>query len=102
LVVTGSAGNDLLYGSRLNDVIEGLAGADRLVGGLDNDTLKGGPGNDILVGGPGVDAIGGGPGNDVIRARDGLADRIFCSGGTDVVVADAIDVTSGCERVLVP
>lgn len=100
--VTGSAGNDVLYGSRLNDIIEGLEGSDRLVGGLDNDILKGGPGNDILVGGPGVDALGGGPGNDVIRARDGLADRIFCSGGTDVVVADAIDVTSGCERILVP
>jgi len=102
LVVTGSAGNDVLYGSRLDDVIEGLAGADRLVGGLGSDTLKGGPGNDVVVGGHGEDALGGGVGNDLIRARDGQVDRIFCGAGIDVVIADAVDITSGCERVLLP
>ncbi len=101
-VVIGTPADDVLYGSLLSDEIEGLAGADKLVGGLGDDTLKGGPGNDTLTGGPGRDALGGGPGNDLIRARDGHQDLIFCSGGLDTVVADATDITSGCERVLLP
>jgi hypothetical protein len=102
---------------------------ERLLGGAGNDVLVSHVGGAVVMGGTGNNTIDGrdrltrchvragsralasggplcaqwlfaGPGDDVIRARDGNLDMIDCSGGHDVVTADAIDeIMSGCERV---
>lgn len=77
----------------------GLGGVDRIVGGGLDDELLGGAGNDALTGGGGSDRLDGGEGDDTVNARDGVADRIDCGGGTDSVVADAVDVVVNCESV---
>jgi Ca2+-binding RTX toxin-like protein len=101
-----------------DDVVTGADGADAIDGGPGADRLSGGFGPDVIVGGPGADDIGGdrtaaceygpvfgvctiGSGADTIDARDGERDTIDCGPGADTVYADAIDVTAGCETVLV-
>ena len=82
--------------------VRGMAGPDTITGGGADDALFGGNGDDTVTGGAGIDRIDGGEGNDAIAARDGVADRIDCGGGTDTVVADAIDTVVGCESVQLP
>ena len=65
--VTGSAGNDTLYGGALGDTVNGGAGNDIILGGTSGDTINGGAGNDVLTGQAGVDIISGGAGNDTIH-----------------------------------
>ncbi|HMW18189.1 MAG TPA: Ig-like domain-containing protein [Accumulibacter sp.] len=57
VVPAGTAGNDLIYGSRRNDTIDGLAGNDWLEGAAGDDTLNGGTGADSLYGGDGNDTL---------------------------------------------
>ena len=78
----------------------GLGGDDTVRGGRGADRLQGGPGADQLDGGPGRDVLSGGPGADIILARDGMADRIECGKGSDVVYTDKHDrAARDCERV---
>ncbi|WP_371158137.1 hypothetical protein [Jannaschia sp. 2305UL9-9] len=65
-MVTGTAGNDDLFGSAGNDTIDGLAGNDTLTGHSGNDVLRGGPGDDAFIGGAGTDRIEGGGGTDKV------------------------------------
>lgn len=51
--VESGAGDDVLVGSSVANVLHGAAGNDRLDGAGDNDTLIGGEGNDTLDGGLG-------------------------------------------------
>lgn len=63
--VTGSKGNDKLFGDTRGNVIDGGGGSDRLFGGQGSDTLIGGAGNDILDAGNGTrERLIGGSGND--------------------------------------
>jgi Ca2+-binding RTX toxin-like protein len=64
--ITGTEGDDELYGNAGDDEILGLGGNDMLNGGKDNDTLNGGAGNDTLFGKLGVDSMIGGAGDDAI------------------------------------
>lgn len=63
-----TTGNDTIWGSNFNDVIEAGAGADTLQGYSGNDTLVGGTGNDQLRGGTGSDTYiyNAGDGDDVL------------------------------------
>jgi Ca2+-binding RTX toxin-like protein len=83
-------------------ILRGVSGVDNLTGGAFDDRILGGTGNDTLTGNGGGDQLGGGDGDDVVNARDGVADRIDCGAGTDTVVADAVDVVTGCETVQLP
>ena len=90
--VTGSAGNDTLYGGTKVSTVSGGAGNDTLYGGASGDTLTGGAGNDILWGQAGTDTINGGAGNDIIQVDvaanfEDLAspDVIDGGDGTDVL-----------------
>jgi Ca2+-binding RTX toxin-like protein len=56
-VLFGSGVNDSLFGGAGNDVLFGLMGDDLLDGGDDNDWLYGGLGNDTLIGGTGRNRI---------------------------------------------
>ena len=79
------------------------------MGGTGNDQLRGGVGNDELVGedgadtitlGGGLDVASGGSGNDRFTSRDGEVDEIDCGTGTaDIVIADTLDIVTGCESV---
>lgn len=60
--LNGTAGNDLMLGSAVGDVLYGGAGNDCLLGGGGFDWLFGEDGNDYLNGGPGFDLCFGGLG----------------------------------------
>ena len=62
--IVGTAGNDVLRGTRRSNVICGMGGRDRLFGGGGRDRLLGGAGRDLLDGGDGRDRCDGGPGTD--------------------------------------
>lgn len=73
------------------DIISGLAGNDVIFGDNGADTISGDDGNDILHGGQGADILTGGVGNDTFRILQisdisGLAENI--NGGSDV---DSLD-----------
>ena len=84
---TGSSGNELLYGSDVNDVISGNGGIDWIFGAEGNDTLTGGAGDDFLFGGAGTDVLTGGAGNDYLKGNAGADTFVFQSGdtGTDTI-----------------
>jgi Ca2+-binding RTX toxin-like protein len=73
--ITGTSGDDSIFGVWGNDTLSGGAGddevfgsfgSDSLVGGTGNDTLGGGDQNDTLVGGAGADRLDGGDGSDTV------------------------------------
>lgn len=82
--------------------LKGLGGTDRIVAGPGEDFIDGGTGDDELTGGTGFDYIVAGAGNDQVFVRDGQTDRVLCGDGADTVTADATDVLTGCETVLLP
>ena len=55
--IIGSAGSQLFFLRRGNDVAEGRGGDDAIAGEGGNDRLDGGSGNDILSGGTGADTF---------------------------------------------
>jgi hypothetical protein len=78
----GGLGDDVLYGSDVDeyfdillgqegdDLIVGLRGPNRLEGGSGNDELRGGFNNDVLLGGSGRDLLIGGEGFDTVSHRE--------------------------------
>jgi Ca2+-binding RTX toxin-like protein len=103
--VVGSPGDDNIRTYDYADTIDGGAGNDTIEGGHGDDTITGGPGRDTINAAPGSGSCNflvcrGGSGNDTILVRDGEQDSVTCGGGTDRVVADAIDTIAGdCEAV---
>ena len=75
----GSDFNDILTGSKFDNVIFGGDGSDILSGFKANDTLYGGAGRDLLTGGSGAEIIDGG---------DGISDMVRYSGSTAAVQVD--------------
>ncbi|MBA3678434.1 MAG: M10 family metallopeptidase C-terminal domain-containing protein [Sphingosinicella sp.] len=67
LVIPATNGNDTLSGTIGDDQMWGLEGADVLTGMLGADRIWGQDGNDVLTGGEGSDELYGGAGNDVLR-----------------------------------
>ena len=75
--INGLAGNDMIFGGRFaagladyDDMISGGAGNDIIWGRGGDDTLDGGTGNDIARGGQGDDTLIGGAGNDILDGGD--------------------------------
>jgi hypothetical protein len=64
--IVGTAGDDVLRGTKLPDVIVGLGGNDTITGASGNDTICAGPGNDTIIAGNGHDFVDGGSGGDTI------------------------------------
>ena len=104
-VITGTAGNDTLYGYEVNNavaggggndslyasydmtgngVLYGNAGSDSLTGGEDNDILNGGADDDYLFGAGGSDLLEGGDGDDYIDGGPG-SDTIAGGAGNDYI-----------------
>jgi uncharacterized delta-60 repeat protein len=96
-VIAGLGGNDTINGLAGNDIVCGGAGADRLTGGAGADRLLGDAGADILTGGAGADTLTGGLGADKLlggAGRDKLlggagADRLLGGPGVDVLAGGA-------------
>jgi Ca2+-binding RTX toxin-like protein len=88
---TGTANDDVMFGSRHDDILNGGAGFDILLGGLGNDSLSGAAGNDDLVGGAGDDTLSGGSDSDLLEGFDGNdtenggsgRDFLYGDGGND-------------------
>ena len=84
LLVTGTAGNDLLTGWNEPLTYDGLAGDDTITAGLYDDTIYGGDGNDTIADSGGTNYIDGGAGNDTISVDDGQ-DTILGGLGNDQI-----------------
>lgn len=103
-VLIGRGGDDVLIGGRGRDIILAGDGLDRVYGGPGRDLLSGAAGEDVLAGGAGRDLIDGDDGADSLIADDdaGVPDTIPCDPGPDpdldLVLADASDRRSGCNR----
>lgn len=86
IILTGTAGDDLIQGGTGNDSLFGALGNDTLRGGQGDDTLLGGQGNDEIYGGQGNDYVYAGQGDDTIQP--GLGNDMVESGqGNDVILA---------------
>ena len=81
-VITGTAGNDELAGSRIADEISGGLGNDSISGAGGNDLVDGGDGDDTILAGNGDDIVHGGSGNDTLYGGTGN-DRLFGDDGND-------------------
>jgi Ca2+-binding RTX toxin-like protein len=104
--ILGGPGNDDIYGTDTDDVLDGGPGDDGVTGWIGKDTLTGGPGNDRLDGGyvthsfddsnpdaeptskeadnDAADVLDGGPGDDSLQGGGGT-DRITGGDGEDTV-----------------
>ena len=71
-VLSGTNGDDTLFGGRERDVIYGKGGNDTLGGQRGSDVVLGGPGNDSLADLGGDDVLYGGTGNDILFGDDVL------------------------------
>jgi Ca2+-binding RTX toxin-like protein len=100
-LILGKGGRDRLYGYGGDDILCGGDGFDRLYGGTGNDILdgEGGPdylyastGNDFLFGGPGVDYLYGSGGADLLEGGDDK-DWLFGQNGPDVMNGGAANDT---------
>jgi len=91
--LTGSSGDDVLYGGDRPDVLHGQNGNDQLEGFQGNDALYGNKGKDTLIGGGGNDILNGGMGYD----------QIIESGNVDFTLSNiklegrGMDAISGIE-----
>ncbi|MDH2327084.1 hypothetical protein QCN27_09400 [Cereibacter sp. SYSU M97828] len=111
---TGTAGNDVMAGTFMKEVIRSYSGNDRLGGKGGNDTLLAGSGNDRLDGGAGHDILGGEGGNDVLIGGSG-SDRLVGGTGNDLMSGGSgadrfvfhtghgkdriVDFTPGADRI---
>lgn len=108
--ITGTAGNDNLFGTEADDLIEGGGGNDLLVGAGGNDNLRGGTGNDTLLDAVGTNVFEGGPGNDTMIGQAALdtavftgpvASYSFVDKGSQITVSgpDGADTLTGIEQL---
>jgi Ca2+-binding RTX toxin-like protein len=105
--ITGTIGNDELFGLDLegdlvfalegDDTVNGLDGNDTLVGGSGGDAILGNLGDDIIFGNSGVDYLIGNEGNDTILSgqdNDFIVDTLgnnllFGNLGDDIIIGGA-------------
>jgi Ca2+-binding RTX toxin-like protein len=69
IVINGLGGDDVIQASGLTGMLltaNGGDGDDILIGSRGNDVLSGGAGDDVLIGNGGIDVLDGGPGNNVV------------------------------------
>jgi Ca2+-binding RTX toxin-like protein len=102
-LVSGTSGNDYLYGLTGKDtLLSGLGGNDNLYGSTGNDTLAGGTGNDYLSGGTGNDSylFNLGDGIDTIQEQYGASYTDVLKLGAGIKAGDITVNRSGNSLVL--
>ncbi|RZI41391.1 calcium-binding protein [Herbaspirillum sp. HC18] len=97
--LNGGAGNDSLWGRAGNDVLNGGGGADSLYGEAGDDIFDGGVGNDFLQGGGGNDIylFGKGDGQDTIYNADSAAGRLDVLRFKDGVASSEVIATRSMD-----
>lgn len=85
----GGAGDDKLYGSTGDDLLDGGAGNDQLFGVGGHDSLYGGAGDDKLFGGGDFDSLIGGAGNDLLKAAENSYAHLEGGQGNDTLIGSA-------------
>ncbi|MFM2275239.1 MAG: hypothetical protein RL211_1111, partial [Pseudomonadota bacterium] len=101
-LLTGGAGNDLIYGYASADYLAGQAGNDWLYGLNGADSINGGQGDDYLDGGEGDDVLDGGAGADVLVG--GAGDNTYVlsiGGGQDILVRNFFAPVPATDTILV-
>ncbi|MEO0390763.1 MAG: calcium-binding protein [Pseudomonadota bacterium] len=94
--LVGNRGNDTIYGSDGDDVLEGRLGRDVLVSNGGADTMSGGYGSDLLLGASGEQHMDGGFGNDTLAIGQG--DVASGGAGADLFAMFAeVEPTSAAE-----
>jgi Ca2+-binding RTX toxin-like protein len=88
LVTLPTGGNDQLFGTALDNLINGLAGNDVIAALGGNDNVIGGFGDDYVQAGGGNDTVVGGDGNDILFGQGGL-DRMSGGDGDDAIFGGA-------------
>jgi len=88
-VIQTYGGDDVVYGNGGNDKICTMDGDDRVFGGAGWDQISGGAGRDVLRGGAGGDALDGDEGNDVLFPGPGTGGYADGGPGADRVVINA-------------
>ena len=111
--LTGTHGQDLIFGGEGADTLNGLGEDDLLDGGLGNDTLNGGAGNDTFnyTLGHGADTVQGGTGADILNITgtaghnvldvvyDGTALTTFEGGTVTQVEAGTANLWGGTDTL---
>lgn len=93
--ILGHDGDDTIYGYKGDDIISGGDGVDFLSGDSGDDSLSGGDGNDYLEGSYGDDAVFGDAGNDRVNGGHG-SDTLSGGDGDDKLLGgDDSDALSG-------
>ena len=105
----GGAGDDLIYGDSLaqlvpgNDYLDGGDGNDTLYGNAGDDTVLGGAGDDKLYGGEGANYLDGGNGNDTLNSG-GPGSASYGGAGDDNISATGggnyLDGGDGADTLL--
>jgi Ca2+-binding RTX toxin-like protein len=91
-VETGD-GDDTVYGTENNDLLDGGGHDDHLYGNDGDDDLYGRAGNDSLYGGRSHDDIYGDEGDDTLEGNGGI-DTIDGGAGNDTIYGDNHDLSS--------
>ncbi|MCH2038967.1 MAG: proprotein convertase P-domain-containing protein, partial [Rickettsiales bacterium] len=86
-LIDGGEGNDIIYGYTGDDVIAGSAGVDHLYAGSGADTLSGGTGDDLVQGNGGDDIILGDEGGDLLFGGKGN-DLILGGENGDIILGN--------------
>ena len=82
--ITGTDGDDRLWGTARDDVICGLGGDDEILAWGGDDAVFGDAGDDVVRGGDGADTLYGDEGDDVLRGQRGR-DVLAGGPGDDVL-----------------
>ncbi len=92
-MIFAGPGNDFVYGDNQKDQIFGNAGRDILLGGEDEDSIFGGGGNDIIFDNRDKNILWGGDGHDLVYGA--RTNEIDGNAGDDVVVNTGIGTSGG-------
>lgn len=102
-LISGTDGNDSLFGKAEDETILGLDGDDTIYGYTGDDILSGGDGVDFLSGDGGNDSLSGGNGNDYLDGSYG-DDTVSGDAGNDRVSgghgSDVLSGGDGNDKVL--
>ena len=98
-IIEGRGGNDQLFGLENHDHLLGGPGDDYLQGDAGRNTLRGEDGNDVLVGNATSDDryFGGNGDDEIVGNTDGIAENVDCGAGVDTVEPNDEDNFTACE-----
>ncbi|MBC7951948.1 MAG: FecR domain-containing protein [Rhodospirillaceae bacterium] len=98
---TGGAGDDIMTGSAVANVLNGGSGNDTLTAGDGNDTVHGNDGDDLIISGTGNDSYYGDAGIDTISYSSAVnAVTVDLTAGTASGIDIGTDTVDGIENVI--